>query len=219
MPVQVDTPINTGTLSQWGLWGSAPSKVAAVATNDGDTSIVYASSGGRLVQDDYIFSEILGVTDPVNSASLTAISRRYLKGVGGRSYWIRWNRTQVGTNRQAEVGEASYVTITYNAAGGTLALAAVNGQHGMEFSAAGGPSQKAEYWVTHLYRTVDFTYSAGSADAFAYNLGSLAALIGGNLLLQHMPGISGLLGRIRLRPDEYEPALRAWNAQKHMVMA
>ena len=218
MPTQVDTPINTGT-TQWGLWGSAPNKVAAVSTNDGDTSVVYASSGGRLIIDTYRFPPIEGVGDPVTSVAIGATSRMYLKGAGGRAYYIRYNNARVGANRQAEVRWAGgYIHIWYNATGGELALAAVNGQHGMEFSAAGGPSNKAEYFVTWLRRSVTFDYSSGGVDGYARFIGTLAAAIGGNLLLRDIVRISEHLGNVRFLPHEYEPALRAWNAQKHMVM-
>ena len=142
MPVQVDTPSNTGTSTEWGLWGSAASKIAALETDDGDTSVVFASSGGRLVLDLYEFPQLLGVVTPVTAASLSARTREYYQGGGGRGYSLYWNSVEIAVNRQQEVHVAApnYVTVTYDATGGNLALGAVNGQHGMVFTAAGGPS-------------------------------------------------------------------------------
>jgi hypothetical protein len=194
----------------------------AVAGDDGDTSIIYAASGGALVLQLFAFPQILGVADPVNAASLSAVTRQALVGAGGRSYYMYWNSTQIVVNRAADVDavKPNYSTITYTGAGATLGLAVVNGQHGFSFSAAGGPSNKAEYWVTHVYRTVNYTFSAGSAGEFAHLIGSLIGpLIGAGLLLRDMPALSRCLGRIRLRPDEYEAAWRDWQAYKHPVMA
>lgn len=217
MPVQVDTPINTGAETDWKLWGAgATDKMAAVATNDGDTSVIYALSGGRVLIQLYQFPALVGVADPVNSASLTAITRESLQGGGGRSLYAYWNSVQVGSNRQAEVHLArpNYVTVTYAAAGAGLGLAVVNGEHGFLFSAAGGPSQMAEYYITHLYRTVDFNYAGGAAGEFSYIIGSLAgAVIGTGLLFREMPRLARYIFRrsgILIRPDEYEVAFRAW---------
>ncbi len=224
MPTQVDAPINVGSPTDWGLFGSAGSKVSAVKNNDGNASIVFASSGGRLVSDDYVFSPLAGVTDPISAASLTAVTRTYLKGAGGRAYFIRWNGVRSGSNRQAEVRlqEPNYVSITYTATGGELALASVNGEHGMEFSAAGGPTQKAEYWVTQVFRSTTFGYTAGSAEGFGYQMGAIAAAIGAGLLMRDMPALAKRLWterRFLIHPEEYGEALRAWQAQKRMVGA
>ena len=216
MPIQTDTPINTGTLQEWGLWGGAPNKVEAVRTNDGDTSVIYASSGGRLVREAMQFPTLAGIADPVTAASITGIIREYLQGGGGRELYAIWNGAEAGTNRQQEVHLAapSYVTVAYAAAGAGLALAAVNGEHGFRFSAAGGPSNKGEFWITQLYRTVDFAYVAGNAGEFAYMIGSLVgAFIGANLLFRDMPALARFLwarGRYLIKPDEYADAFRAW---------
>jgi len=216
MPSQTDVPINTGASSDWGLWGSAPNKMAAVATNNGDTSVIYASSGGRVVRETMQFPTLAGIADPVTSASITAIVREYLQGGGGRSFAAIWNSVQDSTNRQQEVHLArpNYVTVTYSAAGAGLALAAANGEHGFMFSAAGGPSNKAEFWITQLYRTVNYTYLAGNAGEFAYMIGSLiGAFIGGNLLFREMPALARFLWKRHgylIRPDEYAEAFRAW---------
>jgi hypothetical protein len=225
MPVQVDAPIAMGANDEWGLWGSAASKIAALATNDGDSSVVYAVSGGRVVTDDYQFPPLLGVADPVTAASLTAVTRMYSKGYGGRNYQIRWNSANTGVDRQAEVHVAypNYLDITYSASGSGLAADAVNGEHGIRFTAAGGPAHAAEYWVTQLYRTVNFTYGVGSTGDFTLFIGSLVgALVGSGLMLREMPLLSGYMAREFgrwLREDEYEPAWRDWRAQKRMRMA
>jgi hypothetical protein len=216
MPTQVDTPSNTGSYNQWGLWGAAPNKMQAVATNDGDTSIVYAASGGREVIDQYVFPLLAAIVDPVTSASITAWTRMYLKGAGGRGYSLRWNGVEVGANRQQEVRLAfpNYIEVTYSAAGAELTLAAANGQHGMKFNAAGGPSNKAEYWVTHLYRTVSFDYLTSDAGEFAHIIGSIAgAVMGSGLLFREMPALARYIWRKRgflIHPGEYELAWRAW---------
>ena len=106
-------------------------------------------------------------------------------------------------------------------AAGGLTLAAVNGQHGMRAKAASGTGW--EVWVTHVYRNVTYAYAGGGGAAisgdtqFAHLLGSIAAMIGGNLLLREMPAVSRALGNIRLLPREYEQAWREWRAYKHPV--
>jgi hypothetical protein len=220
MPTQVDTPIAVGATSNWGLYGSgATSAVVAVQTNDGDTSVIYASSGGAVVQQLYQFPQLVGVADPVTSASLTAVTREYLPGAGGRDYRFLWNSTEVGPNQTGmHAARPNYVSNTYAATGTELAISAVNGEHGLQFKAAGGPSNKAEYWVTQFYRTVVFEYGLGNAGEFAYMVGSLVgALVGGNLLLREMPALSRFMGRIRLSPDELLPAWIAWTEYRHPV--
>ena len=105
-----------------------------------------------------------------------------------------------------------------------MALASVNGNlggHGVAFSGAGGPSNKAEFWVTKIYRTVDYGFGAGggAGEQFVDMIGPLVGfLIGGNLLLREMPRLSAYMKarhRKWLRPDEYEVAWRALRAQKH----
>jgi hypothetical protein len=224
VPIQTDAPSGIGAQSDWALWGSAANKLAAVATDDGDTSVIYAASGGALKTELFTFPSLLGVTTPVNAATLVCRVREALPGAGGRGFSALWNSVQDGTNWQATVHAArpSYVTITFSAAGGQLALTAVNGQHGWVFTAAGGPTNKAEFWITQTYRTVDFTYQTGSAGEFADLIGSIALVIGGGLLLAEMPKLSAYLHkcrRIRLKPDEYEPAWRAWTNLRHRVYA
>ena len=176
MPVQIDTPSDVGAGLGWALYGSSTTpanKMQAVATNDGDASIIYAATGGATLNQLFQFPEIVGATDPVTAASLTAVTREYLKGGGGRLYYVLWNSVQVGTNRQQEVHLAApdYVTVTFAAAGAQLALAVVNGEHGVSFAAAGGPSNKAEYWVTQIYRTVDYSPVGGAVGDFAWLIG------------------------------------------------
>jgi hypothetical protein len=215
VPIQSDVPTNTGAQAAWKLTGAA-SKPLAVATNDGDSSVIWASSGGMDLREAMQFPVLAGIADPVTSASLSAVTREYLAGGGGRYFQAIWNSVMVVVNRQAEVHVArpNYVTVTYNAAGGELALAAVNGEHGWMFQGGGGPSNKSEYWITHLYRTVNFSYTAGNAGEFAYMIGSIAAaFIGANLLLRDMPALARLLARragYLIRPDEYVDAHRAW---------
>jgi len=215
VPIQSDVPTNTGAQAAWKLTGAA-SKPLAVATNDGDSSVIWASSGGMDLREAMQFPVLAGIADPVTSASLSAVTREYLKGGGGRYFRAIWNSVLIAANREAEVHvvRPSYLTVTYNAAGGELALAAVNGEHGWAFQGGGGPSDKSEYWITHLYRTVNFSYTAGNAGEFAYMIGSIAAaFIGANLLLRDMPALARLLARragYLIRPDEYVEAHRAW---------
>ena len=216
MPIQVDVPINTGALSGWALWGYAANKVDAVAVNDGDNSLIYAASGGRDLREAMKFPVLSGITDPVTSASCSCVVREYQKGVA-RIFRALWNSVLIDINRELEVSLArpNYTTVTYSAAGGELALAAVNGDHGWAFQAGGGPANLSEYWITHLYRTVNFTYPvASTAGEFAYMIGSIAAaFIGSNLLLREMPALARLMARragYLIRPDEYVDAHRAW---------
>jgi hypothetical protein len=103
-------------------------------------------------------------------------------------------------------------------------VAACNGVHTLGFHGAGGPGNKAEFWVTQVYRTVDYGFgSAGGADPFTHLVGAIAgAFIGSNLLLREMPRLSAFM-RARaqkwLRPDEYETTWRAWQDYRHGVSA
>lgn len=219
MPVQVDTPSGIGAVDQWDLWGSATDKVSAVKTNDGDTSVLAASSGGRLVDQLFTFPQLLGIASPVTAASLTSIVRVYSipDGGGGVSYYHYWNSTLIVSNRHSEVRavKPNYATIVSNLAGADLNSTPVNGEHGMRFTAAGGPEAKSEYWVTQIYRTVTFTYTAGSMGDYAHLIGSLVgSLIGAGLLLRDMPALNSRMGSIRLRSDELEPAWRDWTEWK-----
>jgi len=145
MPIQSDTPISQGAYDEWGLFGSAPSKPASIQSDDGDTSVIYAASGGREVWDTYSFPLLTGVTDPVAAASITAITREYRHGAG-HAYFMLWNNAAVGSDQASTVHNAGgYTAVTFSASGGQLALSSVNGQHGAKFQGAGGVSNKAEF--------------------------------------------------------------------------
>lgn len=218
MPVQTDTPDGIGSIDDWGLWGSAADKLAAVQTFDGDTSVIYGFSKGREVIQQYTFPVILGVTDPVTSAAIYCVVREYQPGNATRNFYLRWNGANAGSNigELIHLNGGNYTTETYSA--GAAALSAVNGQHGVYMNSVSGTGW--EVWVSHIYRVVsfDFSGSAMSADtSFSHLIGSIAALIGGNLLLCEMPRLNQALGKVKLLPNEYELAWRAWNAQKRAV--
>lgn len=221
MPLQTDYPTGLGTQDEWGLEGAA-SKLLAVATDDGDTSIIYADSGGALRVQLFTFPVLVGVTSPVNAATLVGRVREYAPGAGGRGFSFWWNSTQEATNHAATIHAAtpSYVTASY--APVALTLADVNGQHGFAMTAAGGPSQKWEVWITQFYRTVDFTYSSGGASEFAHLIGSVSIAIGANLLMRDMGALSRFIQirtRTLIKPSEYAGALEAWRRMRHMVLA
>ena len=226
MPVQVDAPTGISVHDGWGLWGAAGSKLEAVAANDGDTSVIYAASGGAGVYQGFTFPVLLGVGDPVNSASITALTREYAHGAG-HIYFVLWNDTAGTFGSDTDYSPfvhgsgGSYFTCTTAAVGaaGGLALSAVNGVHSIGFSGAGGPSNKAEFWTTQVYRTVDFGYGAvAGAGPFTHLISSIVgAFIGSGLSLREMPRISAFMrqkARIWLRPDEYELAWRAFREWK-----
>lgn len=216
MPIQVDAPINIGSKDDWGLWGDgAPAtKMIALATNDGDYTVIWAASGGAWWTQLLQFPAIAGVTDPVTAASITAVTRMEMPGGGGIGFFMYWNGTSLGVNRNVDVVGFEYRPITYTAIAPHLTLASVNGEHGFLFFAAGGPQNKAEYWVTQAYRTVNYSYLVGDAGEFAYMIGSLAgAAIGGGLLFREMPGLARYIwrkARYLIKPEEYETAWRAW---------
>ncbi len=220
MPIQTDAPTGIGSPSLWGLWGSASDMMDAVATNDGDTKVIYGVSGGRLTTQLYTFPAIAGVTDPVTAASLGIYARKYANGVGGQAFYGLWNSSRTGTNLFPTLTFDSYALNTVAAA--TLTLAAVNGQHGFETWAAGGPRNPVEIWVTQFYRTVNYSFIAGTTGDFGYLIGSLVgALVGSNLLLSEMPALARAMARVwrkgqnlRLRADELEPAWRAWRGSR-----
>jgi hypothetical protein len=223
VPLQTDAPTGIGARDEWGLYGAAPNKLVAVATDDGDTSLIYAATGGRSVVELFTFPTIVGVADPVTAASVTTRTRNYANGGGGREYYAWWNGVRVGANRQNDVDSQrpNYATVTYATAGAGLALAAVNGEHGWEFIAAGGPSNKAEYWMTQCYRTVDFTYPSGSAGDFSWLIASLVGAIGANLLMRDMGALARAVyrrTRVLIKPSEYDDALLDWKREKHLCL-
>lgn len=228
MPVQIDYPSGIGQFDEWWLWGSAPDKISAVATNDGDASVITSDTGGRQRVQNYTFPPLLGVADPVISGSLTAVVREYAHG-GGHLFWIIWGAPTAAealssTEQAAAIhnGGGSYVAVSHTAAGGQLALSSVNTQHGLDMIGMGGPSNKAEFFCTQFYRTVNFNYGAApAAGDFTHIIGSIVgAMIGAGLSLREMPAVSALMKKRALkwlRPDEYEIAWRAWREQKHRV--
>lgn len=223
MPTHTDYPSGVAAENDWGLEGVA-SKLLAMSGDDADAGIVYADSGGRHNIERYTFPPLLGVTDPVTAASITAKVREAAPGAGGRSFYFHWNSVVGGTNFGSTIHAArpSYVTPSRAAAGGELALAAVNGEHGFEMYAAGGPSQKWEVWCTLCYRSVTFTYAGGSADHFGHLIGSVIGAIGAGLLLREMPALARAIRRktgTLILPHEYETALLAWQRERHMAVA
>ena len=231
MPVQVDAPTGISVHDGWGLWGSAGSKLEAVATNNGDTSVIYAASGGIGIYQGFTFPFMVGIGDPINAGSITALTREYAHGAG-HIYFVLWNDTSgvFGSDTDfspfVHASGGSYFTCTTVGVGasGGLALSAVNGVHSIGFSGAGGPSNKAEFWTTQVYRTIDYGYAAGAgAGPFTHLISSIVgAFIGSGLSLREMPRISAFMrqkARIWLRPDEYELAWKGLRAQKHMRMA
>ena len=77
--------------------------------------------------------------------------------------------------------------------------------------------------MTHLYRTVNIGFAAGSGsgEQFGDILASLVgSFIGANLLFRDMPAVSELMGRRSgcwLRVDELETAWRGWKDAKNRV--
>jgi hypothetical protein len=219
VPIQIDYPTGLGTEDVWGLSG-APNKLQAVGSNDGDSSIVYADSGGAIRVQRFLFPTIAGVADPVNDSDLYVRAREYALGVGGWHFFFQWNGVQAGSDQQLTLRTVpgnAYILLTHSA--GATTLAAVNGEHGFQMSAAGGPANKWEVWVTEFYRTVDFTYPAGNAGEFAHLIGSLAASIGATLLTRDMMALARSIyrrTRVFIKPSEYEQALRAWRREKHV---
>jgi hypothetical protein len=220
MPTQTDYPIGVGATDNWGLWGGA-SKMVAVTSDDGDSTFILADSGGFLYTQLFTFPLLVGVGDPVTSATLNAKMRAVRNGGGAQSLYFVWNSVRTGANQWSSVGvRPDYASVSITVA--APALSAVNGQHGCELEAAGGPSNKCEVWTTLFYRTVTYTYLTSGGGEFAYLVGSLlGACIGANLLLSEMPALNAALWEkrhVRLLQEEIEPAWRAWTAQKHMRM-
>jgi hypothetical protein len=217
MPVQTDYPESIGNYNDWGLWGSAPDKVTAVRTQDADASVIYGFSRGGLVNQTFGFPVILGVGDPVVAASVHCEVREYQPGNASRYFYLMWNSAQAGANlgELIHLNGGAYTEEVYNA--GAATLAAVNGWHGVSMQSVSGTG--FEVWVTRVWRVVEygFTGSAAGSNEFAHIIGSLAAVIGGNLLLREMPRLNRALGRVKLRENELEPAWRAWKARKNAV--
>jgi hypothetical protein len=226
MPVQIDTPNGIGAWDEWGLWGAAPDKVSAVQNNDGDNGVIYGHSTGRVRIQLYTFSPILAATDPVTAAGLGCVARYYQPGNStGRYFHLQWGTvidTPYGSNQAQTIMDAggAYTSLGFAAAGGELTLSRVNGNHGIYYGNNGGTGW--ECWVTYFYRSVTFDFGGGAASAdtqFAHLIGSLGAVIGGNLLFREMPALNRALGRVKLHADEFKTAWRAWKAYKHPVFS
>lgn len=219
MPVQTDYPTSIGSRDEWAL-GAGVSKIAAVETNDGDSSFVLCRSGGAQKVQLFRFPLLVGVTDPVTSSTLYTWARQREAGVGARYFYLYWNGAQAGSNWGEFYNSfPGYISNgTYSAAAPTLA--AVNGEHGFVGFGSGGPDLKWEIWLTQLYRTTDFTYGVGSAgDNFAHLIGSIAAAIGANLLMRDMPALALTVQtktRTLILPSEYAEALAGWKSQRHL---
>ena len=220
--IQIDSPIEVGASSDWAL-GAGASKVAAVATNDGDTSFLSAYSGGRVNTQLFIFPPLVGITDPVTAASLSLIARKGINGSGGQSLFFLWNSVVAGTNQWANLPtDYTYVGLPYSA--GTPAVAATNGQHGFYMSAAGGPSGGTEIWATMFFRSVTFEFTAVDSEGFSYLVGQwIVAALGAGLMFREMPKIAAFLRRngLLLEPREYAEAfrrIRALTFPQHFVL-
>jgi hypothetical protein len=222
MPTQRDVPSGIGARDEWGLYGpGAVNKVQAVSGNDGDNSVIFMFSHGAEFVQTFTFPVITGITDPVSAAAIGCYARQYQRGNAQRVFTFYWNGAETNTpdwGSTIDAGDPAYVSCGYGAAAGGLALAAVNGQHGMRAKAASGTGW--EVWVTAVFRDVTYAFNPAAITGdtqFAHLLGSIAAMIGGNLLLREMPAVSRALGNIRLLPSEYETAWREWRAYKHPV--
>jgi hypothetical protein len=222
MPTQVDVPVAVGSRDDWGLEG-APSKVAAVATHDGDGSFVYCYSGGAQKVQLFTFPPLLGVTSPVTSCTLQVWGSQRDPGVGARYFYLYFNGAQAGSNwgeffnvLPGYIGDA-----VYTAAGPTLAQ--VNGEHGFIGYGSGGPERKWAVGVTYFYRSTTFVYGAGAAsDNFSHLLGFVIGAIGGGLLMRDMPALARAVFKrtgTLILPSEYEDALRAWRRERHVAVA
>lgn len=222
MPTQVDVPIGIGSRDDWFLEGS-PSKLAAVAGNDGDSGIIFANSGGREFVQLFRFPVLVGVTDPVTSATLHTYARQYDAGIGTRIFYLWWNGVQAGSNwgEYYNVNYPSYILDgVHTVSGPGPALSAVNGEHGFHMRGSGGPDHKWELWLTLFWRTVTYDYAAGTAgNEFAHLIGSIAAAIGANLLMRDMPALARTVQaktRTLILPGEYAEALAAWKRERHV---
>ena len=232
MPVQTDTAVSTGTHNEWGIFpGGVPSKVVAVRTNNGDSSVVFAVSNAAWKWQTFNFSPLEGIVDPVNDASLTAVARFYATGTGAQSLKLIWGLPAGGTSGSISSPDLQYgfgralktyyttCTVTDGDSGFSLTATRVNQEHGFWMRGTGG----CEIFVTYLARYVDFDY-AGSDQAgpFTHNIAALAgAAIGAGLLLRDMPALAKYMARWvgnkswKLRPDEYEKAWRVWSEYRH----
>lgn len=226
MPVQTDYPIGLGSPEDWWFEGAA-SKIAAVQTYDGDTSFIYADSGGAVKTILFSFPVLTGVTDPVTSVTLVAWARVQKWGgtaYGGSGQVARLFYNSVGQTNQANVLPTFYITLTYSPS--TKTLATINGYHGISITGTNGPSNKFEVWCSQIYRQVDYVYVApggGITDGggFTHLVGSVLGAIGAGLLLREMPKLARAIQkrtRVLIKPDEYEMAYREIRAMTHRRM-
>jgi hypothetical protein len=225
MPTQIDTPIGLGSPENWWFEG-ATSKIAAVQTNDGDSSFIYADSGGADKTILFSFPLLAGVTDPVTSASIVAWSRVYRWGGtpwGGSGQQCRMYWNSVAQTNLADVLPDFYITLTYTVA--TPTLAAVNGFHGIGIIGTNGPGNKYEVWCSQYYRSVTFDYVAPGGGTtqennFAHLASAIVGAIGASLLLREMPALARAIfrrTRVLIQPREYEMAFREITAMKRPV--
>lgn len=219
MPIQTDAPIGLGPPYGWGFEG-ATSMIEAVATDDGDNSIIWADSGGALHTVMFYFPTLAGYADPVASASITSVARIYKAGQAPQEFYLLWN-SAAGSNYYSSLW-FTYATVTRTTAAATLA--AVNGYHGMQVRGQGGPGNKTEIWVSRFYRSVDFSYPApagAGGGEFSHLIGGLIGAIGGALLLRDMPRLARAVRQrtgTLIKPDEYAQALSEWRSERHVAL-
>lgn len=221
MPLQTDAPTGIGTEQDWQI-GAGASKVEAVRTNDGDTSFLYAYSGGRVNSILFTFPTIIGAVSPVTAATLGLWARKHINGSGGQSLFFKWNGAVVGSNQWASLPtDYSYIGLPYNA--GTPTVAEANGPHGFYMSAAGGPAGGTEIWTTMFSRAVSFDLDAIDSTGFNFLVGSIMASIGANLLMRDMGGVLKALRRkgLQIYPHEVKETfrrLRGMTFPRHFVL-
>jgi len=208
VPTVTDHPSAEGSVSNWGLAAGA-SKVAAVATNDGDTSYIF-KTGVPAVAQRFLFPAVPDDAEsPLVQATIEAQARR---GTDDVTFYLDWDSASDG-------GRAILMTYAlYTRTISAPTKAAANREHGVTHA---GPFSTSESKVTELYRTIDVVFAN---KAFILIMDLLAPLIGVGLTLAQMPALAreidrwrpagGVWRRFALRPDELPIAWEAWRAPR-----
>lgn len=198
-------------MTDWAL-GAGASKVAAVGSNDGDTSYIY-KDGIPPVAQRFLFPAVpADAESPLVQATILAVAMYFTAG-NPVTLYLDWDGA-------SDAGR-SILLNTYDAYERVISAptkAAANGEHGVTHAAS---NAGAETHVTEVYRTMDVVFAN---KAFILIMDLVAPLIGAGLTIGQMPALAreldrwrpvgGVMRRFALKPDEYRTAWEAWRAPR-----
>jgi hypothetical protein len=150
MPTVIDAPSAIGYWDQWGL-GAGASKVAAVQTNDGDTTYVYHDGpAGGIRYESYQYPSLPADFLVSISVSCTTVQRRV---AGTVSAGVHIYATTTGYGNIGTSYAAYSATRTEAVSRATL--------EAYEGGPAGNSGAGNTHYCTQVYRTVDYVPAGG----------------------------------------------------------